>query len=133
MSTFLDTSVVIRFLTGEPPEMAARAGQIISKVDDLLVTSVTLMETAHVLRTQYQTSREDMVDSLIDLVQRDNISVYGIDHNLVVEGLLMCRPSGRVSVADALIWASARSDRARIIYTFDRRFPSEGIELRQEL
>ena len=133
VDTFLDTSVVVRFLTGEPPEMAVRAGRIISEVDNLLVTDVTLMETAHVLRTQYQSSREDTVDSLISLVRMDNISVYGLDKNLVLEGLIMCRPSGRVSVADAMIWAAARSSGARVIYTFDRRFPNEGLELRQEL
>ena len=133
VDTFLDTSVVVRFLTGEPPEMAIRAGRIISEVDNLLVTDVTLMETAHVMRTQYQSSREDTVDSLIDFVQRDNISVYGLDKNLVLEGLMMCRPSGRVSIADAMIWAAARSAGARTIYTFDRRFPDDGIELRQSV
>ena len=45
----------------------------------------------------------------------------------------MCRPSGRVSIADAMIWAAARTDRASAIYTFDRRFPGDGIEIRQTL
>ena len=35
--------------------------------------------------------------------------------------------------ADAMIWAAARTDRATAIYTFDRRFPSQGIEIRQTL
>ena len=67
---------------------------------------------------------------MIELVQRDNVSTYAMDEEFVVEGLMMCRPSGRVSIADALLWAAARSGGARVIYTFDQRFPNEGIELR---
>ena len=85
------------------------------------------------LTSVYGKSRSEVVDSLIDLVERDNISTYALDKNLVLEGLTMCRPSGRVSIADAMLWAAARSDRATAIYTFDRRFPGDGIEIRQTL
>ena len=130
---FLDTSVVIRYLTGEPPEMAANAQQIINRARRLKITDITLMESAHVLRTQYSATREDVVDGLLDLVGKDDISVYGIDDELVIEALLMCRPSNRISIADAMIWAAARSAGSRIIYTFDQRFPDEGLELRGSL
>lgn len=133
ISAFLDTSVVIRHLTSDTPELAAQAERIIAEIPNLQVTALSLMETSHVLRTQYHFSREEIVDSLIKLVRRNNISVYAMDKNLVLEGLMMCRPSNRVSVADAMIWAAARSSGARVIYTFDRRFPDEGIELRQSL
>lgn len=45
----------------------------------------------------------------------------------------MCRPSGRVSFGDAMVWAAARSAGVEVVYTFDRRFPSVGIEVRREL
>ena len=130
---FLDTNMALRYLTNEPSSMAAEARRIIFESRSLQVTAVALAETAYVLRTQNRVSREEIVDQLIELVSRDNISVYGIDKDLVLQGLRMCRPSGRVSIADAMIWAAARSAGARTIYTFDRRFPSEGLELRQEL
>ena len=50
-----------------------------------------------------------------------------MDKTLVLRGLDMRRPSGRVSIAGAMLWAAARTDRASAIYTFDRRFPSQGI------
>ena len=133
MSVFLNTSVIVRYLTNDHPEMSDQATQIIEEVDELTITEGILGETAFVLTSVYGKSRPEVVDSLTDLVQRDNISVYAMDKNLVLEGLMMCRPSGRVSIADAMIWAAARTDRATAIYTFDRRFPGDGIEIRQTL
>ena len=133
LSGFLDTSVIVRYLTGSPPETAAEAVRIIHQVDDLQITDIVLTETAYVLRSHYQVSRETAVDQLIGLVQRANISIYAMDKNFVLEGLRMCRPSGRVSIADAMIWAAARTDGASAIYTFDERFPGGGIALRRRL
>ena len=133
MSVFLNTSVIVRYLTNDHPEMSDQATQIIEEVDDLTITEGILGETAFVLTSVYGKSRSEVVGSLIDLVERDNISTYAMDKSLVLRGLEMCRPSGRVSIADAMIWAAARTDRASAIYTFDRRFPNQGIEIRQTL
>ena len=130
---FLDTNVIVRHLVGEPAEMVAEASRIIEEVENLQISAVALTETAFVLRSVYRVSRETIVDRLIALVERDNIYTYAMDKNLVLRGLEMCRPSGRVSIADAMIWAAARTDRATAIYTFDRRFPGDGIEIRQTL
>lgn len=127
---FLDTNMVIRYLTGQPREQADRADRIINGVHALLVSDVVLVETAYVLRTQYRVSREAIIDQLIDLVQRENILVYAIDKDLALQGLRMCRPSGRVSVSDAMIWAAVRTAGANAIYTFDERFPGDSVELR---
>ena len=133
MSVFLNTSVIVRYLTNDHPEMSDQATQIIEEVDDVTITEGILGETAFVLTSVYGKSRSEVVGSLIDLVERDNISTYAMDKSLVLRGLEMCRPSGRVSIADAMIWAAARTDRASAIYTFDRRFPNQGIEIRQTL
>ncbi len=130
---FLDTNMIVRYLLGEPVEQAVLASQIIREAENLQISGVALAETAYVLRSVYQVSRETIVDHLMTLVKRDNISVYATDKDLALQGLEMCSPSGRVSIADAMLWAAARSDRASAIYTFDRRFPSEGIEIRQTL
>lgn len=130
---FLDTNVIVRHFLGEPAELAAEATRIIEEAENLQVPGVALAETAYVLGSVYRVSRQTIVDKLTDLVQRDNVSVYAMDKNLVLEGLMMCRPSGRVSIGDAMIWAAARTNRASAIYTFDRRFPSQGIEIRQTL
>lgn len=131
MSGFLDTSVVVRYLTGDPPESAERAAKIIDEVDDLLITDVVLTETAYVLTSVYQVPREIVVDHLIAFLQKENISPFALDKSLVLLALLLCRPSGRVSFADAMVWAAARSAGSRVVYSLDKRFPGEGIEVRR--
>jgi hypothetical protein len=35
-----------------------------------------------------------------------------------------------VSIADALVWAAARSTDESVIYALDARFPTEGVDIR---
>jgi predicted nucleic acid-binding protein len=132
MSGYLDANISLRYLTGEPPELAARAARIIEGDDDLWLTDGAIAETAYVLTRVYGVPRDQVVTALIDLIQRENIRLYAMEKNLVVQALSFCRPSGRVSFADALLWACARSSNVPRIYTLDARFPNLGVELRQE-
>ncbi len=69
------------------------------------------------------------MDRLVELLRKRNINVLGVDKNLAASALLLCRPSGRINYADALINADARSNGVEKLHTFDERFPSEGLEL----
>ena len=133
MTKFLDTSVVVRYIAGIPEDQADIAAYLIDHSDSLIVSGVVLVETAFVLRSVYSVPREEIVDGLVSFVRKDNIETYGMDKGLVLQGLLMCRPSGRVSFGDALIWAEARSGGGDTVYAFDQRFPSDGIEVRAGL
>ncbi len=134
MSGFIDTNMVVRYLLGEPTEQAQNARRIVESDAILLLTPVGIVEAAYVMVRIYGVAREEVVDRLVELIRRDNVEVVGLAEDVAVEALLLCRPSGRVSVADAMIWAIARSSNAtRTIFTFDRRFPSEGVELRDTL
>ena len=130
MSGFLDANLVVRYVVRDPPELAALAAGVIDSEEGLLITEGVIAETAHVLTRLYGIPRSDVVDDLIDLVQKENISTFDLDKGVVVQGLLMCRPSGRVSFADAMLWAAARSSGNRVVYSLDRRFPQDGVEVR---
>jgi predicted nucleic acid-binding protein len=127
---FLDTSVVVRYLVGDQPQQAEQAAAIIDSDEPLHVTDVVLLETAYVLTSVYQVPRQVVVDQLIVFLQRANILPAVLRKELVLQALLLCRLSGRVSFADALIWSAARSTAQPVVYSFDRRFPVEGIEVR---
>ena len=132
MSGFLDTSVVVRYLLGSPPHMFEEAANIIDGKDNLRITDVVLAETAYVLTSVYRVPRATVVDRLLALVQRRNITPFGLNKGAVLQALLLCQPSGRVSFADAMIWAAACSSPDKVVYSFDRRFPGKGIEVRRE-
>ena len=110
--------------------MAQRAAAIIEHEPDLSLTEVVLVKTYYVLTSVYSVPREVVVDHLIALVSKRNVGPFGRDKGAVIQGLLMCRPSGRESIADAMIWAAAWGTPQSAVYTFDRRFPGEGITLR---
>lgn len=124
-----DTSLLIRYLVGEPSEMAARAALIVDSQVPLRVSLLVLAEMAYVLKSVYQVPRPDIVTALQDLIMRRNVSLTRSDKETVIEALEKCRPSGRVSFADALLWAEANSESSRRVYTFDERFPEDGVEV----
>ncbi len=57
MGGLLDTSMVVRYLTGDPPDLAAAAARVIDEDDGLLVTDVVLAESAQVLASVYSVPR----------------------------------------------------------------------------
>lgn len=132
VSAFLDTSVVVRYLRGDPPELAEEAARIIDGVDSLQVTDVVVAETAYVLTSVYKVRRKVVVDHLIALLRRENITPFGLDKGLVLHALLLCRPSARISFADAMVWAAARSAGSKLVYSLDERFPEGGLEVRRK-
>jgi predicted nucleic acid-binding protein len=128
----LDTSVVVRYLTYDPPDMAVRAAAIIEGASVVGVSTVVLAEAAYVLRSVYRVSRLMIVDGLVDLLCRQNVAPHGLERQLVIDALRLCRASGRVSIPDALLWAEARSSGANAVYSFDELFPSDGIDVLRE-
>lgn len=128
MTALLDTSVLIRYLTGDPPQQAERAAALIDSDTPLAVPVVALAETAYVLTTVYGLDRAAVVDALVGLLARANVRVHDLPGDDAVEALLLCRPSGRISFADALIWAATRGTSERQIFTFDQRFPTQDID-----
>lgn len=132
VSAFIDTSVLVRYLMNDDLELAERATRIIEGDTDLLLTDGILAETAFVLTKTYDVPRQIVVDELIRFVSRRNVRLYGLDKDTVIQSLELCRPSGRVSFADAALWASAHSSGVRSVYSFDKRFPDIGVAVHQD-
>jgi len=126
---FLDTSYVVRYLTNKPPEMAAQASRVIDGDEPLILSEMVILESAYVLGSVYQVSRQAIVDGLIELVQRENIHLPVLPKSRVLAALELCRDSKRHSFTDALLWAQSLESGVGRVYTFDRRFPSGGITL----
>lgn len=131
MSALLDTSVVVRYLHGAESERAKRAAAIIEHEPDLIIHEVVLTETAHVLERLYGVERQKVADALIALLRRNNIKGAGLTKDDMIQALLLYKPSGRVSLPDALLWAAAKRFPDPVVYSFDERFPKEGIEIRR--
>jgi len=115
-----DTSVLVRYLIGTPPAQARAAAGLIDSDREIGISPVALAECAHVLRTQYGVPREDIIESLIGLLQRHNIGVLGLRTEAVIAAFVRARSLPGRPIPDALIVAAAADAGALPLLTFDR-------------
>ncbi len=130
MAAYLDSSVIVRYLTGDIEPLANAAASVIHSDETLIISELALLETAYVLSRLYSVPRSDLVDALARLIQRENIRLGRLAKPLALYALDLCRSSNRYSFADAFMWAEAVTSDSPTTYTFDRRFPGEGVNLK---
>lgn len=123
----LDTSVLVRYLTGIPAGSALRARAFIDDADRLGVSTLVLLETAHVLRSRYGVARGDVLEILLDFVALENVDVLGLPKDVSIEALARAREYESAPLADALIAATAEAAGAESIATFDRQMRRHGL------
>jgi predicted nucleic acid-binding protein len=123
---YVDTSVIVRYLTGDDPERSPAATAVIETDDPRAVSIVSILEVAHVLRSGYEHERREIASALIELVERRNVVVpeFGKEH--VLRWLDARRAGAADSIGDALIAASMSAHSAEAVVTFDRGFPAGG-------
>ncbi|MFM9023688.1 MAG: PIN domain-containing protein, partial [Solirubrobacterales bacterium] len=79
LTAFLDTNVVIRHLTGDPPGQAARATAALASDEPLLLSDVVFAECVFVLESVYGVTRERVADLLRSiLTQRSTETVNAL-------------------------------------------------------
>jgi len=121
---YVDTSVVVRYLTGDDPERSPAAAAVIETDDPRAVSVISILEAAHVLRTGYGYERRNIAEALSGLTERRNIVVPEVLKEHVLRWLDEWRDGGADSIGDALIAASMSAGAAEAIVTFDRGFPA---------
>lgn len=127
MVRFLDSSVVLRYLTRDDEERARIARTIIEH-EDLLLSTFVLGEIAYTLRTAFGYPRRQVLDTVIDFVRLENIAIADAakEHVIVALEKSQSRSSG-LSLGDALILAQMQAAGCTEIYSFDKEFRDESI------
>ena len=117
MSAFVDTNVLIRHLTGDPPEQAARATALLARSEELLLADLVVAETIYVLESFYEQPRERVaglvraiigfaaITTIDDALLRRALEIYEFD---------------RLDFAEAYLAASAEISGVGAIASFDR-------------
>ncbi len=128
----VDTSVIVRYLVGTPSDQAKRAAELIDDdTAEVGVSAIALAECAHVLRTRYGVDQRDIIDSLIDLVQRANIRVVDANAERLVAMLVRARSMPGRPIPDAMIMAALAAADAVPIATFDQDQRRYGVHTRE--
>ena len=117
MSAFVDTNILVRHLTGDPPEMAARATAYLEAETELLLTDLVAAETVYVLESFYQAPREQVAEAVRSLIAFD--AVVCVDPALLLRAVEVYETAG-VDFAEAYLVACAESTGVAKITSFDR-------------
>ena len=117
MSAFVDTNVLVRHLTGDPPDMAARATAYLGTERELLLTDLVVAETVYVLESFYETPRDHVAQAVRSLVAF--ASILCVDRALLLRAIEVYE-TDRIDFAEAYLVACAESTGVSKVVSFDR-------------
>jgi predicted nucleic acid-binding protein len=117
VSAFVDTNVLIRHLTGDPPELAARATAYLETASELLLTDLVAAETVYVLESFYEAPRDQVATALRSLLGFE--AIVCVDPALLLRAVEVYEID-RLDFAEAYLVACAESTGVGTIASFDR-------------
>lgn len=126
MTAWVDTNVLVRHLTGDPPAMARRATRYLSEapMGELLVADLVVAELVYVLESVYQQGRTAVANAVRAVVTFAAIRVS--DSELLLRSAEVYE-SDRLDYAEAYLVACAERSGVAVGASFDhaiRRVPS---------
>lgn len=129
MTAFLDTNVIIRHLTGDPPEMAARATAVLQDSGTLLLADLVFAECVYVLESFYEVGPAQIAGLMRAAIALP--SVRTIDAGLLLRALAVYEVD-RLDFAEAYLVALAETTRVKEIVSFDRSIDRVATVARRE-
>lgn len=117
MTVFLDTNILIRHLTQDPPDMGKRATAFLAQSDSLHLPDMILAETIYVLQSVYQVARPQVAALARVLVSSRNIVT---DDPALLIRTIDVYEHYRLSFADAYLVALAEAVPGSSIASFDK-------------
>ena len=117
MTAFVDTNVLVRHLTGDPPAMAERATAFLAAPSELYLPDLIVAETVYVLESFYKAPREQVAEAMRSLVAMR--SMITVDPALLLRSLEVYEVE-RLDFAEAYLVACAESTGIERVASFDR-------------
>ena len=117
MTAFVDTNVLIRHLTGDPPDLAARATSFLAEADELLLPDLIVAEVVYVLESFYEVPTEEVARLVRSVIAFDPIRT--LDPSLLLRSLEVYE-THRIDFAEAYLVASTEAAGLPDIISFDR-------------
>lgn len=117
MTAFVDTNVLVRHLTGDPPDLAERSTAYLRTERELLLTDLVVAETVYVLESFYETPRDQVGEAVRSLVAFD--SIVCVDPALLLRAVEVYE-TDRIDFAEAYLVACAETTGVGTVASFDR-------------
>jgi predicted nucleic-acid-binding protein len=111
LTVLLDTNVIVRHLTGDPPEMARRATRFLATEAELVLADLVLAECVYVLQSVYEVGRGRVAEMMRAALAMPTISA---DTELLLRALELYELD-RLDFAEAYLVAAAELTGAELI------------------
>jgi len=118
MRAFVDTNLLIRHFTGDPPAQAERATAFLGADHDLILPDMILAEMVYVLESYYEHPRSHVAEAARSLLALPSVSAA--DPELLLRTIEL-HEAERLDFADAYLCASAELSGVRAVASFDRQ------------
>jgi len=129
LTAFVDTNVLIRHLTGDPPEAAARATAALAAADELLLADLVVAECVYVLESFYEVERERVAELLRAAIALPAIKT--VDSTSLLRALEVYEVE-RLDFAEAYLVAQAETTGVETVLSFDRSIDRVNTVPRQQ-
>lgn len=116
MTAFVDTNVLVRHLTGDPPAMAERATAFLAGRPEMYLADVIVAETVDVLESFYKAPRDQVATAMRSLIAWR--SMITVDPALLLRAIEVYEVD-RLDFAEAYLVACAESSGVASIASFD--------------
>jgi predicted nucleic-acid-binding protein len=117
LSAFVDSNILVRHLTGDPPDQAGRATAFLQSGQDLVLVDLGVAEVVYVLESVYGVERERVAELLR--------AAIGFPAIVVADEALLLRTLGlyeqyRIHLAESYLAACAELSGIGTVTSFDR-------------
>lgn len=119
MTAWLDTNVLVRHLTGDPPLMARRATRFLADAapGELLLTDLVVAEVVYVLESVYELDRPVVAEAARAIATFPAIAVT--DSNLLLRAVEVYEHD-RLDFAESYLVACAERSGVNAVASFDK-------------
>jgi uncharacterized protein len=130
---FLDTNLLLRFLTGDDPDKAQAVLRLLQRVrngaEELMTSETVVAEVFYVLtreKSRYRVSREDVIDRLLPVLSMDGVHL--VAKPALLDALEVFRAYEELDFEDAMAVGLMRANGIEEILSYDEDFDDvEGI------
>lgn len=117
MTAFVDTNILVRHLTGDPPAQARRATRYLETADELLLPDLIAAEVVYVLESYYEARRAQVAEALGAILAFPSMRLVDAD---LLRRAVEVYEVHRLDFADAYLVAIAERTGVGAIASFDR-------------
>jgi predicted nucleic acid-binding protein len=117
LSSFIDSNVLVRHLTGDPPDQGEHATEFLRGGESLIVVDLVVAEVVYVLESVYEVERERVAELVRAVVGFPAVVVP--DEGLLLRALEIYEQY-RIHFAESYLAACAEVSGVGVVASFDR-------------